>query len=172
MKMPEEKSMQLIDDSYYPMLLASLPSNIPRLLFTNNLNFTSKNSAIVSPNIGAASAEMIMQNKMNKNLIRLNHSTTTTTTKTKDSAKINMEQSGFENISNGMMKIPIVRNELHIGKISIDNHGQLYLCKTINTNLTRSIDIIVRLEVFGEHFFQKKIYLKNFVEFFFGSPQT
>ncbi|XP_027203547.2 uncharacterized protein LOC113797380 isoform X3 [Dermatophagoides pteronyssinus] len=144
----EEKSMQLIDDSYYPMLLASLPSNIPRLLFTNNLNFTSKNSAIVSPNIGAASAEMIIQNKMNKNLIRLNYSTTTTT-KTKDSAKINMEQSGFENINNGMMKIPIVRNELHIGKISIDNHGQLYLCKTINTNLTRSIDIIVRLEVFA-----------------------
>lgn len=158
--MPEEKSMQLIDDSYYPMLLATLPSNVPRLLFTNNLNLTSKNSVgtmqmtLNSAAAAAAAVGMSTMNKMNKNPIRSNHSiTTTTTTKMKDSSTMIMEPLLFENNSSAIMKIPIVRNELHIGKISIDNHGQLYLCKTINTNLTRSIDIIVRLEVFGEYFF-------------------
>lgn len=126
-KMPEEKSMQLIDDSYYPTTL-----NVPRSLFTN---FTAKNSA---KTMMSTDVEMATINKMNKNLNQLNYSTTT---KTKDSS------------DNGMMKIPIVRNELHIGKISIENHGQLYVCRTINTNVTRSIDIIVRLEVFGEHIF-------------------
>lgn len=158
MKMPEEKSMQLIDDSYYPMLLAALPSNVPRLLFTNNLNLTSKNSVgtmqmTLNSAAAAAAVGMSTMNKMNKNPIRSNHSITTTTTKMKDSSTMIMEPLLFENNSSAIMKIPIVRNELHIGKISIDNHGQLYLCKTINTNLTRSIDIIVRLEVFGEYFF-------------------
>lgn len=45
--------------------------------------------------------------------------------------------------------INIVRNELNIGKISIDNHGQLYLCKTSNSNLTKPADLIVKLEVYG-----------------------
>nr|XP_046913514.1 uncharacterized protein LOC124494395 isoform X2 [Dermatophagoides farinae] len=90
-----EKSMQLIDDSYYPMLLAALPSNVPRLLFTNNLNLTSKNSVgtmqMTLNSAAAAAVGMSTMNKMNKNPIRSNHSITTTTTKMKDSSTMIME---------------------------------------------------------------------------------
>lgn len=46
----------------------------------------------------------------------------------------------------------IVRNELFVGTITIaKHHGQMFLCKISNSNLTKSMDLIVRIEVVGEN---------------------
>ena len=43
----------------------------------------------------------------------------------------------------------LVRNELHLGTVRDANHGQLYLCRTSNSNLSKPLDAIVRLEIYS-----------------------
>lgn len=42
-----------------------------------------------------------------------------------------------------------VRNELHLGTVEDANHGQLYLCRTSNSNLSKPLDSIVRLQIYS-----------------------
>lgn len=55
---------------------------------------------------------------------------------------------------NGQPPAPtsIVRNVLQLGIIHSANNRQLYLCRTSNSNLTKPLDIIVRLEILGTVF--------------------
>lgn len=44
----------------------------------------------------------------------------------------------------------LVRNELHLGRIDDVQHGQMYLCRAGNSNMSRALDLIVQLNVLSE----------------------
>lgn len=53
-------------------------------------------------------------------------------------------------VTNGDVSLTeMVRNELHLGTVRDANQGQLYLCRTSNSNLSKPLDAIVRLEIYS-----------------------